>query len=1043
MATATKWTRHTAKNPCPVCGSTKGECRSDESRPDGRVQTFCRGKVAAPSGWGHIGSDAHGFDIYLDQWDGDAKSLSPEEIERRVNERAAAQQAYVDGLVPLSERHAVFFSQKLLAVQALTDSQRAELTRRGWSTAWVDFFESLGWLRNWAPGVSIKHPTNCPGFGRGKTSGNAGMMVAAVHKGMVAGGQIKPTDPIEGAKYVWLSRDENAGLKEFQGEMPLFLWRHPDAQLDSIEITEGALKSATFAQKLWSNGQINSLVIGAGGSNWASSEQQIRKLLAAVKPQQVILNPDSGAIANAHVSRQMEKLAALVKDAGHELHVRWWGQLAKEPGRDPDEISRSELTAATLLTWEQFVALSDQPDPTKPAGCDWSSPVSHEGRLGFWVTDKAKLAELKAQGLWEDGDPQPRKFSPSADYDFQIHRNIAGEGGGGYELLVKVYGTDESKIVFLPATEQIEARQFNLAMIRGVGESAQSKLSTSDCNGILANRKAEYRARGGKTYRHVDGVGRQKDGTYVFQGIQFNPDGSIADPEETLWVYRNRFQLNDGGDKSNVKDPKIATPNDAALTQWCNAVTKFFGPSGACQALFMAGFVAAGLHFDEILEIEGRFPTLNAVGAAGTKKTIAMQAAMSLFGGHDSNVVTRVTTPRLYDLGHRYRSLCIGYDDPDSRDSSLEETLKAWYNGSSREVTGKVQEPHSPIMVTSNHAIGESHPATMSRILQVPFFADHRGNGECWDELKEAMGGASGGIGKLIALGYPRKEIREYATMIRCLLPQAHARVADNLALIGWYAKAVARLGGFSEEAIDDYIFATLCPLYNDADKAGDPIRIFLGQLSALRSTNSIGRWNVIPHTTRDGEKWLAVNLTSVWPEIDRQFRSVYSRDTITMAVLQAGGKKSTARFHATKDESLTFERDHARGLTNTKVSTVPARCLFIPISLVKDYSLDLSEAPTVAQGQAHESEATHDEPTEPAQVETVAPVEPAQSDTLPTQPIAPGTEVMAVIAGYARRRQFAQYSDDGYWAGVIDPKTGMGEWVEISKISLAPPKPQ
>lgn len=199
MATATKWTRHTAKNPCPVCGSTKGECRSDETRIDGRVQTFCRGKVAAPSGWGHIGSDAHGFDIYLDQWDGDARSLSPEEIERRATERAAAHQAHVDGLVPLTERHAVFFSQKLLSTQALTEAQQAELTRRGWSADWIAYFESLGWLRNWKPGVSVKHPNNCPGFGRGKTSGNAGLMIAAVHKGMVAGGQIKPTDPIEGA----------------------------------------------------------------------------------------------------------------------------------------------------------------------------------------------------------------------------------------------------------------------------------------------------------------------------------------------------------------------------------------------------------------------------------------------------------------------------------------------------------------------------------------------------------------------------------------------------------------------------------------------------------------------------------------------------------------------------------------------------------------------------------------------------------------------------------------------------------------------------
>jgi hypothetical protein len=47
-------------------------------------------------------------------------------------------------------------------------------------------------------------------------------------------------------------------------------------------------------------------------------------------------------------------------------------------------------------------------------------------------------------------------------------------------------------------------------------------------------------------------------------------------------------------------------------------------------------------------------------------------------------------------------------------------------------------------MITSNHAIGDQQLATLTRMLQVPVYRQTDGDSNAWDELLEAMEGASG-----------------------------------------------------------------------------------------------------------------------------------------------------------------------------------------------------------------------------------------------------------------------------------------------------------
>ena len=183
-------------------------------------------------------------------------------------------------------------------------------------------------------------------------------------------------------------------------------------------------------------------------------------------------------------------------------------------------------------------------------------------------------------------------------------------------------------------------------------------------------------------------------------------------------------------------------------------------------------------------------------------------------------------------------------DDP-QKSAELDELLKGLYDGRERVVRGNSQKPHSPLIVTSNHAVGDSRPATLSRMIQLHFFRHSNGDPGAWDEMQAAQRLASGALPELIKLGYPSGEIRGLANELRQYVPQAHSRVGDSLGLVTWYAMAVAKLANFSPEAVKEYVIKHLCKSANDTDSGSDSLLDFIDKAAALHSETQVGWWSV------------------------------------------------------------------------------------------------------------------------------------------------------------------------------------------------------
>jgi hypothetical protein len=247
-------------------------------------------------------------------------------------------------------------------------------------------------------------------------------------------------------------------------------------------------------------------------------------------------------------------------------------------------------------------------------------------------------------------------------------------------------------------------------------------------------------------------------------------------------------------------------------------------------------------------------------------------------------------------------------------------------------------------MVTSNHAIGDQQLATLTRMLQVAVYRQPDGDPNAWDEMVEAMEGASGCLPDLIKLGYPKSEIKFLEKELRSHLPKSHPRIASSMALITWYAMAVARLASFDADSIKRYVIAQLCPIANAADSNCDSITDFLDKLSALKSDALVGDWNCLLVETKAG-KALAVQMSQVFPLVDKYFNPVYSRKVLEALIAKAGGSlQSVQKFHSNRDESLAYYRAKITAESESdprEPEYKPKRCVLIPLHLIKGFTDD------------------------------------------------------------------------------------------------------
>jgi hypothetical protein len=573
----------------------------------------------------------------------------------------------------------------------------------------------------------------------------------------------------------------------------------------------------------------------------------------------------------------------------------------------------------------------------------WYAPEAWQGEIGYWVV------EPEIDGF--------RTFNPKCNFDFEVERELSGlDGDCGLVLQVKrsLSKAEPQKRVAIRSLDRLSPKDFIAALTRVFGLDVVCNLKQEQLQALIHVKLCAYHDRGGKVYRLVDRVGQQEDGTWVFEDIQFTKDGEVTDEETSLWVYNPNL-----GGEDKIPSPKVVPPDAQALPRLVAAMRRFHGEVSILPALFSMGWSAACFHYQTIMKREKWFPLLNLIGDPGSGKTVAGENGLSLAGWRQNDgVLHRVSTSASYERMKCTGSLPLLLDDPE-RSRELDELLKGFFNGVPRQVRGNFQEPHTSVQVASNHACGDDHAATLSRLIQVPFFKNESGDRAAWDEMQAAMKQASGALPQLIKLGYPAEEIRALASELREHLPHAHGRVADSMALIGWYALAVCRLGGYPEMLMKTYIINTLCKAANDADSAADSLQDFLSKLHALKSQSKIGDWDIRKVETAGGTS-IAIHMSSVWTVFDRTFRPPYSKRIIESLVDKAGGKtRTTQRFHRTEDESKTYYR---MKLTYTEVldgdgkvmnppprepDLVPKKAIVLPPEMAIDFLLQETEVST------------------------------------------------------------------------------------------------
>ncbi|MEL4896832.1 hypothetical protein [Crocosphaera sp. Alani8] len=508
-------------------------------------------------------------------------------------------------------------------------------------------------------------------------------------------------------------------------------------------------------------------------------------------------------------------------------------------------------------------------------------------------------------------------------------------------LQVKRSIDHKQRRVIIGSTERLTVKEFNLALTKAYRVGIICNLKTDQLNGLIQTKLIHYHDRGGKVFKLADRIGQQNDGTWVFSDRQLTEKGIATSEDKTKTVYNPNL-----GYEDHISVPELVSPDSNALTTLITAMHRFHGDSQIAPAIITLAWAVACLHFQEIIKIEKRFPLLNLFGDPGCGKTIMAENGLAIAGfiqGQGS--FCKVTESALYEHIKLSGSLPLLWDDPD-KSPWLDTLIQRLYNGKPRMVRGNSQTPHTSLMITSNHVIGDAKPATLSRILPLAIFPSTDGDKNAWDDLLEAQKWASGALPELIGLGYPSEEVRALAKELRPLLPHAHARVADSIALVLHYATAVCRLAGFDERRIYDYVVGTVCKTANDADSASDSLTDFIDKISALHSQSVVGEWNIRLITTRSGFEGLAVNMSSVWAKVDGTYKVPYSRKVIESQIAQAGGVlKSAQKFYRSEDEVKSYRRSLINGHNEGDDYVRPKppeettrKCVLIPLSLVKDF---------------------------------------------------------------------------------------------------------
>jgi hypothetical protein len=581
------------------------------------------------------------------------------------------------------------------------------------------------------------------------------------------------------------------------------------------------------------------------------------------------------------------------------------------------------------------------PDNTNPKQerNHWEAPSSHNGELGEWKFKKLpkKVVQngIEVFALDGNGDiitEEQKIFIPKADFDFQVLDYLEDDNGGGYKLRLKQ--TDNiAKDILLRSLDTSVPKDFITALKKAYKSDLICTLKGEEIGALLHVRLQEYYDNGGKRHILAPCRGRQKNGYWVFEKLQFDSKGNIVTSAESGVVWNPSY-----GDGDAIPNPNVAKPNAEILgkvLRTAKAVVgenKFFFPT-----LFVVAAQVMGLFYDDIFKHNGWFPLVNATGDAASGKTNSTRISQALVGLHEIGGVSSTSKSMMYESLSKVSGLSMSIDDP-AKDTELEEVFKGLFNGLARTVRGNTQIPQSSLIITSNHPLGEHSSAITSRFIHIPFFRAPNIDQEKRSELIDLLPEASGAFSQLLSIRYDHKRVRELARELASSLATADSRSPETLSVLTYYALALAPYANISEKEVKDYVINTLCKTASQSIVNQDSLRDFVDKLQQLQSESLIGDWDcrIIqsrPVNGKESSRQMAVIIDSVWPHLMHKYKVVYGKGTIKELVGKAGGNpKSKQRFACSKNAWLKWEAQKSDPNNSLKEpERVPRNCILIP----------------------------------------------------------------------------------------------------------------
>jgi hypothetical protein len=562
----------------------------------------------------------------------------------------------------------------------------------------------------------------------------------------------------------------------------------------------------------------------------------------------------------------------------------------------------------------------------------WLCMESHNHQLGYWndleIENETQHTEMLTQSGWDTNlrfiESLPgskegslihkwKKFRPSTDFDFKVSKLLSDKTGGGLELLVTWLAGSKvcSQSAYIKNSETLTNEKFRLALQRETGQRFSAKFTQKnhDLENLLKNRTAVYRRNGGKTYRLTDRVGQQDDSVWVFADCQFKADGSVSTERATEWVFNHELCK-----LENVPSPKIATQNPEALKTLVQALTNFYHADALPSVWLTLGFAVMGLHRQPVMMAAGSMASLAVYGEKGGGKSTAQLAAASLYGLQDFKL-SDVSISAFFELAKNLGSLPIQWDDPirqgkyaQSDEEKVNSALWKLFSALGRNVRGNTQSPETVVCVSTNRTLGNDNAAIASRLISFifPVCPVNRRAGEA---LTHAMRGASGGLSQLLAIPYEHQAIVEQGNQLLEHLSESDARNAQSLSTLAYFTQKFCDLVDVHFDALS-YIKTEICPQANEQGAGKDSLTDFLERLSTLKSENLVGDWNAVETQTRDGKRFLAIHLPSVWETFSTRFKPNYGSSLIAALCEGVGGVKNVnAKFVESRDNCISYER--------------------------------------------------------------------------------------------------------------------------------------